>query len=144
MSIRLIEERNLLAPMRDGVALAADVVRPAVDGRVPALLNFGPYHKDGRGGRLAVDSVHRHFARRGYAGVTADMRGLGGSGGSSPGPFAPGEALDGHDLVEWIAAQPWCDGNVGMWGVSYPGVTALSTAATAPPHLKAIVPIHAT
>jgi putative CocE/NonD family hydrolase len=143
MTKALIEERNLLAPMRDGVSLALDVVRPAGAVRVPALLNFGPYHKDGRGGRLAVDSVHRHFAALGYAGVSADLRGLGNSGGVSPGAFHPGEALDGHDLVEWIAAQPWCDGNVGMWGVSYPGITALATAATCPPHLKAIVPIHA-
>jgi putative CocE/NonD family hydrolase len=143
MTKTLIEERNLLAPMRDGVSLALDVVRPAGAARVPALLNFGPYHKDGRGGRLAVDSVHRHFAALGYAGVSADLRGLGNSGGVSPGAFHPGEALDGHDLVEWIAAQPWCDGKVGMWGVSYPGITALATAATCPPHLKAILPIHA-
>lgn len=144
MDPNLVDERNVLVPMRDGVQLAADVLRPAVAQRVPALLNFGPYHKDGRGGRLAVLGVHRHFAALGYACVTADLRGLGNSGGVSPGAFAPGEALDGHDLVEWIAAQPWCNGRVGMWGVSYPGITALSTAATRPPHLQAIVPIHAT
>jgi putative CocE/NonD family hydrolase len=143
MSMVFQEQRNVLVPMRDGVQLAADILRPAGGSRVPALLNFGPYHKDGRGGRLAVDSVHRHFAALGYAGVSADLRGLGNSGGVSPGAFHADEALDGHDLVEWIAAQPWCDGNVGMWGVSYPGITALATAATCPPHLKAIVPIHA-
>jgi predicted acyl esterase len=143
MSNTLVTERNVLVPMRDGVSLAVDIVRPA-GGRAPAILNFNPYHKDGRGGRTSVASVHEHFAARGYAAVTADLRGLGNSGGVSPGPFAPGEGLDGHDLVEWIAAQPWCDGNVGMWGVSYPGITSLSTAATRPPHLKAIVPIHAT
>lgn len=144
MTHSLVDERNVLVPMRDGVLLAADVLRPARGQPVPAILNFGPYHKDGRGGRLSVDTVHRHFAARGYAGVSADLRGLGNSGGCSPGAFAPGEAQDGHDLVEWIARQPWCDGNVGMWGVSYPGVTALATAATRPEHLKAIVPIHAT
>jgi predicted acyl esterase len=144
MSNTLASERNVLVPMRDGVALAADILRPAGDRPAPAILNFGPYHKDGRGGRTSVESVHRHFAGRGYATVTADLRGLGNSGGTSPGLFAPGEARDGHDLVEWIAAQPWCDGNVGMWGVSYPGITSLATAATRPPHLKAIVPIHAT
>ena len=144
MAVNLVVERNVLVPMRDGVALAADVVRPAASHQVPAIINFGPYHKDGRGGLLGVDTVHRHFAGLGFAAITADLRGLGNSGGHSPGPFAPGEAIDGHDLVEWIARQPWCDGNVGMWGVSYPGVTALSTAATRPPHLKAIVPIHAT
>lgn len=144
MSNTLMTERNLLVPMRDGVELAIDVVRPGGGHRGPAILNFNPYHKDGRGGRTSVESVHRHFAARGYAAVTADLRGLGNSGGVSPGLFAPGEGQDGHDLVEWIAAQDWCDGNVGMWGVSYPGITALSTAVTRPPHLKAIVPIHAT
>ena len=137
MSNTLVTERNVLVPMRDGVSLAVDIVRPA-GGRAPAILNFNPYHKDGRGGRTSVASVHEHFAARGYAAVTADLRGLGNSGGVSPGPFAPGEGLDGHDLVEWIAAQPWCDGNVGMWGVSYPGITSLSTAATRPPHLKTL------
>ena len=144
MALTLVVERNVLVPMRDGVELAADIVRPQVPQPVPAILNFGPYHKDGRGGRLSVESVHRHFAALGYACITADLRGLGSSGGISPGAFAPGEALDGHDLVEWIAAQPWCSGRVGMWGVSYPGITALSTAATRPAHLQAIVPIHAT
>ncbi len=144
MSNTIQTERNVLVPMRDGVALAVDIVRPAGGHLGPAILNFNPYHKDGRGGRTSVESVHRHFAARGYAAVTADLRGLGSSGGTSPGLFAPGEGRDGHDLVEWIAAQDWCDGNVGMWGVSYPGITALSTAATRPPHLKAIVPIHAT
>ncbi len=143
VAANFIVERNLLIPMSDGVALAGDVVRPAGAGRVPALLNFGPYHKDGRGGRLDVDATNRHFAARGYAALSVDMRGLGNSGGSNPEPFAPQEARDGHDIVEWIARQPWCDGNVGMWGVSYPGITALATAATQPPHLKAIVPIHA-
>jgi putative CocE/NonD family hydrolase len=143
MSLSMTMERNVLVPMRDGVPLAVDVLRPPGPQPVPAILNFGPYHKDGRGGRLSVDSVHRHFAALGYACVSADLRGLGNSAGCSPGAFAPGEAQDGHDLVEWIASQPWCDGQVGMWGVSYPGITALSTAATNPPHLRAVIPIHA-
>jgi putative CocE/NonD family hydrolase len=130
--------------MPDGVTLAGDVVRPAGDGRHPAILNYGPYHKDGRGGRLDVDAFNRHFAARGYAALSVDIRGLGNSGGANPEPFSPLEGQDGHAIVEWIARQPWCDGNVGMWGVSYPGITSLATAATRPPHLKAIVPIHAT
>ena len=139
----MLEQRNLLVAMRDGVCLAVDLMLPPGGVPAPVLLNFGPYHKDGRGGRLSVHSVHRHFVGLGYACVSADLRGLGNSDGVSPGAFAPGEAQDGHDLVEWIGTQSWCDGNVGMWGVSYPGVTALSTAATNPPHLKAIVTIHA-
>ncbi|MBM3521362.1 MAG: CocE/NonD family hydrolase [Alphaproteobacteria bacterium] len=144
MSNELLVERNLLIPMPDGVELAGDVTRPAGIRKVPALLNFNPYHKDGRGGRLDVDATNRHFAARGYAALSVDFRGLGNSGGTNSEPFSPQEALDGHQVVEWIARQDWCDGNVGMWGVSYPGITSISTAATRPPHLKAIVPIHAT
>ena len=144
MSNEIAVERNLMIAMPDGVELAGDVTRQAGARKLPAILNFNPYHKDGRGGRLDVDAVNRHFAARGYAALTVDLRGLGNSGGVNPEPFAPQEALDGHHAVEWIARQPWCDGNVGMWGVSYPGITSLSTAATRPPHLKAIVPIHAT
>jgi uncharacterized protein len=136
-------DRNHLIPMPDGVELAGDCYRPAEPGRWPAILTFIPYHKDGRGGRLDVEAVNRYFAGRGYAALTVDLRGLGSSGGVNRFPFDPQEARDGHEVVEWIARQPWCDGNVGMWGVSYGGITALSVAATRPPHLKAIVPIHA-
>ena len=136
-------KRNLLIPMSDGVELAGDLYRPAEDGRRPAILTFIPYHKDGRGGRLDVEAVNRHFAAGGYAALTVDFRGLGSSGGVNRFPFDPQEARDGHEVVEWIAAQSWCDGNVGMWGVSYGGITSLSVAATRPPHLRAIVPIHA-
>ena len=136
-------ERNLLIPLSDGVRLAADCYRPEAPGRWPAILTFIPYHKDGRGGRLDVEAVNRYFAARGYAALTVDFRGLGNSEGVNRFPFDPQEARDGHEVVEWIAGQPWCDGNVGMWGVSYGGITALSVAATRPPHLKAIVPIHA-
>lgn len=139
----VVVERNLLIPLSDGVELAGDLYRPAGGGPWPATLNFIPYHKDGRGGRLDVEAVNRHFAARGYAALTVDFRGLGGSGGVNRFPFDPQEARDGHEVVEWIARQPWCDGNVGMWGVSYGGITALAVAATRPPHLRAIVPIHA-
>jgi putative CocE/NonD family hydrolase len=139
----VVVERNLLIPLADGVQLAADLYRPAGSGRWPAIIDFLPYHKDGRGGRLDVEAVNRHFAARGYAALTIDLRGLGSSGGVNRLPFDPQEARDGHDAVEWVAAQPWCDGQVGMWGVSYGGITALAVAATRPPHLRAIVPIHA-
>ena len=141
--IPVVVDRNYLIPMPDGVELAADCYRPAEPDRWPAILTFIPYHKDGRGGRLDVEAVNRYFAGRGYAALTIDLRGLGSSGGVNRFPFDPQEARDGYEVVEWIARQTWCDGNVGMWGVSYGGVTALSVAATRPPHLKAIVPIHA-
>ncbi len=134
---------DLSIPMRDGVLLAASLYRPASGNRWPCLVNYIPYHKDGRGG-LWYDAIHRHFAERGYAALVIDFRGLGCSEGVNSIPFDAQEGRDGHDAVEWAAVQTWCDGNVGMWGTSYGGITALKTAAQEPPHLKAIVPIHAT
>jgi predicted acyl esterase len=134
---------DLLIPMRDGVRLAATLYRPAAGGPWPCLVNYLPYHKDGRGG-LGSEAVHRFFAEQGYASLVIDFRGLGCSEGVNNTPFDAQEGRDGHDAVEWAAAQPWCDGNVGMWGTSYGGITALKTAAQRPLHLKAIVPVHAT
>jgi predicted acyl esterase len=135
--------KNLLIPMSDDVHLAADLRLPEGDGPFPTIVTFMPYHKGGRSGRQLPETAGRHFAARGYAALTLDFRGLGNSGGVNPYPFDRQERLDGHEAVEWIAAQPWCSGSVGMWGVSYGGITALSVASTRPPHLRAIVPIHA-
>jgi len=115
---------DVLVPMRDAVRLAATLFRPATGTRWPCLVNYMPYHKDGRGG-LWYESIHRHFAERGFATLVIDFRGLGCSEGVNNVPFDAQEGLDGHDAVEWAAAQPWCDGNVGMWGTSYGGITAL-------------------
>lgn len=134
---------NVLIPMRDGMHLAARVLLPEADGPVPAVVTLMPYHKDGAYSMGYLDSASRAFAASGYAVVVADLRGIGNSEGRSPYAFAADERLDGYDLVEWTAAQTWCTGNVGMWGVSYGGITALSTAAARPPSLRAIVPIHA-
>lgn len=134
---------DLLIPMRDGVRLAATLYRPNGGGRHPCVINYLPYHKDGRGG-LGHDPLHRFFAGRGYAALVIDFRGLGCSEGINNIPFDAQEGRDGHDAVEWAAVQSWCDGSVGAWGTSYGGITALKTAAERPPHLKAIVPIHAT
>lgn len=134
---------DLMIPMRDGVRLAANLYRPVGNGRWPCLVNYLPYHKDGRGG-LWYQEIHRYFAQRGYGSLVVDFRGLGCSEGINSFPFDAQEGRDGHDAVEWTAAQSWCDGNVGMWGSSYGGITALKTAAERPPHLKAIVPVHVT
>lgn len=76
----------------------------------------------------------------GYVVVVVDSRGSGASFGTSSGPFAPIEAADLHDITEWIAAQPWCDGKVGMFGRSYSGISQYMAARAAPPHLVAIFP----
>lgn len=133
-------ERNLLIPLSDGATLAADLYLPAAPGRSPALVSYYPYHKDGLIGSF-FEYPRRYFAERGYANLLVDFRGLGNSSGAVWDAMDPREAADGAEIVEWTARQPWCDGNVGMWGMSYGGITSFKTAAARPPHLKAIVPI---
>jgi putative CocE/NonD family hydrolase len=83
-------------------------------------------------------------AARGFALCRLDIRGTGGSPGIAMDEYAEAETLDGYDAVEWLAAQPWCNGNVGMWGISYGGFTSIQVAKLRPPHLRAILPMYAT
>ncbi len=148
-------EKDVFVAMRDGVRIAVDVYRPDATEKVPALLGISPYAKDvqnlpifeyptdrdlGNGGIEAGNTAY--FVARGYAHVIAEARGTGVSEGSY-GVFSAKEQQDGYDLVEWIAKQPWCNGNVGMLGMSYFGMIQLLVAAQKPPHLKAIFPLDA-
>lgn len=133
-------ERNLLIQLSDGATLAADLYLPNASGRFPALVSYYPYHKDGLIG-ASFEHPRRYFAERGYANLLVDFRGLGNSSGGVWDAMDQREATDGAEMVEWSARQPWCDGNVGMWGMSYGGITSFKTAAVQPSHLKAIVPI---
>jgi len=130
-------------PAGDGVHLSANVWRPVTDGPVPAILEMIPYGKDNW--RRAADMTRgAWFAARGYALCRVDVRGTGSSFGVALDEYTADETRDGYDAVEWLAAQAWCDGNVGMWGISYGGFTAIQVAALRPPHLRAIVPVMAT
>lgn len=134
---------DVMIPTRDGTRIAANLFLPDHGNQVPAILSFYPYIKDvGLGRRFAP--IHRHFASRGYAVLHADFRGTGCSEGVNPHPFDVVEREDGYDIVEWAAGQDWCSGAVGIWGISYGGITSLSIAATRPPHLAAIIPVDAT
>jgi uncharacterized protein len=126
---------GLRIPMRDGVELALDVLRPDLPGPQPVVLLRTPYEKVSHR-RLGL---YERLARRGYIVAFNDCRGRF----NSDGVFRPyfDEADDGFDTVEWIAAQEWCDGNVGMSGVSYVGQTQWLAASRRPPALKAIVPL---
>ncbi len=141
-SVRVLHDVRI--PVRDGTRLAANLYLPETDSPVPALLEYTPYLKDGRGGRGVVETAQRYFAQRGYACLTLDMRGFGASDGIPAPPFSAQEKEDGYDVLDWMASQPWCNGRTGMWGASYGGDTSLSVASLQPPSLKAIVPIHAT
>jgi uncharacterized protein len=128
-------EMDVEIEMRDGVKLSCDIFRPDDDQLHPALLYV--YYTDRRTRDGLALMVHPLEAvERGYILVTADCRGTFRSAGVWQ-PFA-GHASDGHDLVEWIARQSWCDGTVGAFGASGMGVTAVQTALAAPPHLKAV------
>jgi uncharacterized protein len=143
----LRRENNVSIPMRDGTALMADVHRPDGQDRVPALIAASPYPRQiqdlGAPMGFIEAGATDFWVPRGYAHVIANLRGTGGSGGTF-GFFDAQERRDMHDLVEWVAAQPWCDGNVGMIGISYFAMTQLEAAVERPPHLKAIFPVAVT
>jgi putative CocE/NonD family hydrolase len=133
---RILVERGVPVPMRDGVVLRADIYRPEIPSVVPALLMRTPYGKALSSSVVEGDPLR--MAEAGYAVVEQDTRGRF----SSDGTFSPfaDEGVDGYDTVEWVAAQPWCSGKVGMFGSSYLGATQWLAAAKSPPHLTAIHP----
>ena len=134
--------KNCLIPMSDGVTLAADLYRPLVDHPVPTLLSFYPYHKDDDIGPGYFEGALRAMAQAGYACLLVDVRGTGNSGGSTLFLMGERERRDYYEAVEWAAGQQWCDGKVGVWGLSYGSMAALLTAAECPPHLGAVAAFH--
>jgi putative CocE/NonD family hydrolase len=130
-----VVDRDVSVRMRDGVSLRADVLRPAASGKFPTLVYRTPY-----GRRRATEdyTTVKAAVARGYAVVCQDVRGRYGS----EGEFVPyrHDGPDGYDTIEWAAAQPWSDGNVGTFGLSYPGAVQWLAAVESPPHLKAMVP----
>lgn len=121
--------------MRDGVVLRADILLPNAEGKFPALIYRTPY---GKHFALKDYKTFEKGVARGYAVVVQDVRGRY----ASDGEFVPyqNEGRDGYDTIEWAAKQPWCDGNVGTFGLSYPGAVQWLAAVDNPPHLRAMVP----
>ncbi len=131
----IIKEENVAVPMRDGVALRADVWRPAGEDKFPVLVYRTPYNRK----RNPDDaSLFRMAVERGYAVVMEDVRGRYGSDGDFNPYFQEGH--DGYDTIEWAAKQSWANGAVGTFGLSYPGAVQWLAAVENPPHLKAMVP----
>ena len=133
--------------MKDGVRLAATLYMP--EGaksweQFPALLEYLPYRKDD--GTAAEDyGKHAYFARRGYISVRVDIRGFGASEGIPPErEYSELEQQDGEQVIAWLAHQPWSNGKVGMFGISWGGFTAEQMAMRHAPGLKAIVAVCAT
>jgi putative CocE/NonD family hydrolase len=128
--------KDVMIPMRDGIKLAADIYRPAIDGvpledKLPILLQRTPYGKE-----VLVERA-TYFARHRYVVVVQDCRGRY----KSEGVFTKylNEAEDGYDTIEWLAQLPYTDGQVGMWGLSYGAHVQAAAAQLDPPHLKTIL-----
>lgn len=121
--------------MRDGVVLRADILLPADSGRFPTLVYRTPYSKEPA---LREYKTFEKAVARGYAVVVQDVRGRYASDGEFNAYW--NEGRDGYDTIEWAAKQPWSDGNVGTFGLSYPGAVQWLAAVENPPHLKAMVP----
>ena len=149
---KLIVEKDVVVPLRDGAILYADVYRP--DGgseRFPAIMNIGPYQKDKlwippddleekANPYLAWETANpMWWCPRGYACVRVDARGSGKSPGRSD-PSSYQEAVDFYDAIEWIARRDWCSGNIGTLGISYHANCQWRVANLQPPSLKAIIP----
>lgn len=145
-----VVRQSLYVPVRDGTRLAVNIYRPAtrdrvVEDRLPVIFTFTPYRarfRDAEGvvqeTALSDQLALRSLIRSGYVVAVADIRGKGASFGTRRGFQDRTEAQDGHDLVEWLADQPFSTGVVGMVGCSYLGGTAMHTASTAPPSLRAV------
>ena len=134
-----VTDSDVQIVMRDGTVLVADVTRPDKPGSYPVIVTQTPYNKNGVI-NIALGGTNSYFAQRGYATVTVDVRGTGGSQGVWD-SFGDAEQRDGPEIVAWAAKQAWSDGKVGLYGPSYMAINQLFTAAQKPPALKAIFPI---
>lgn len=139
------EVTHLWIPLPDGTRLAARMWLPedAEQNRVPAIIEAIPYRQaDFTAPRDRL--MHPYFAGQGYAAIRVDIRGSGNSDGLPQDDYAKQEQDDALDMLEWIAAQPWCSGETGIIGISWGGFAALQIAARRPPSLKAIITVCST
>ncbi|MDE0696219.1 MAG: CocE/NonD family hydrolase, partial [Boseongicola sp.] len=124
--------------MPDGVRLAARIWLPRKSAPVPAILEYIPYRKRDMV-RARDERNHPRFASNGYACLRVDMRGSGDSEGHMPDMYSDDELADARHVIDWIAAQPWCNGKVGMFGTSWGGTASMQAAVKAPRALKAVI-----
>ncbi len=142
---KVVEFPDMGIVMPDGCRLSARIWIPedAADNPVPAILEHLPYRK--RDGTIFRDQLtHPYFAGHGYASIRVDMRGNGDSEGLMDDEYTEQELQDACDVIAWAASQPWCNGNVGMMGISWGGFNCLQVAAKQPPALKAVISLCST
>lgn len=140
---RVAEDPHVLIPLSDGRKLSARIWRPEGAGPAPAILEYLPYRK--RDSTAARDALnHPWFAGHGYVAARVDIAGTGESEGLFDDEYSEQELSDGVEVINWLAAQDWCSGAVGMTGISWGGFNGLQLAARAPEALKAVVSICST
>src|SRR5262249_28446515 len=125
-------DKAVMVPMADGTRLAADIYRPAAEGRFPAIIERTPYNREES--VILRTQTPQYLAQHGFAFIVQDVRGRFGSEGIWY-PFRDdgwGANRDGYDTVAWVAAQPWCNGKVATAGGSYAGQTQMLLAPTRP------------
>ncbi len=140
-------DSGISVAMSDGVELLLDVYRPSKPGlKVPALCSISPYSRQLQRDSAPIGQneagISEFWVPRGYAHVIVDVRGTNGSGGDWD-MWGPVEQQDLAEVIEWVAAQPWCTGAVGMMGCSYFGMVQNLAAAQQPPSLRAVFPYDA-
>ena len=139
-AVRVVETEWIV--LSDGTRLAARVWLPEGAGPVPAILEYLPYRLSA-GTQSGDHQQMGWFAGHGYAAVRVDIRGTGNSDGICVDEYSEQEQFDGLEVIAWMAAQPWCDGKVGMVGTSWSGFNGLQLAARTPPALGAVISIYA-
>ncbi|WP_110687956.1 CocE/NonD family hydrolase [Salinicola aestuarinus] len=138
----VLEEETWIE-LAEGIRLAARIRRPAAGPPVPAILEYLPYRKRDLTAQRDA-GMHHYWAGHGYAGVRVDIRGTGESDGVLEDEYLQSELDDGVAIIEWLARQSWCDGSVGMVGISWGGFNGLQVAALQPPALKAVITLCST
>ena len=139
----VIHSNHFWIPMPDGARLGARLWMPDDKESYPAILEYLPYRKDDYTVKRDSNTI-AHFAKHGYACIRVDMRGAGSSDGFKDDEYTDQEIDDGVAVIDWIASQSWCNGNVGTIGISWGGITGLQLAQRSPKALKTIITLGST
>jgi uncharacterized protein len=141
-----VAEHDIQLPMDDGVIITLNLVRPTGENGEPAteplptIVTFTPYNKNVGDTIPLGGGINDYFVSHGYNHVLVDVRGTGRSGGGWD-PFGAREQQDYPQVLDWVVAQPWSNGVIGMWGISATASTAMLAAKTGHPAIKAVFPI---
>lgn len=142
----MVTEANHTVTADDGVLISLNVARPAlasgaaVSEPLPTLVTFTPYNKNTSDYASLGGAINPYFVQHGYVHVLVDVRGTGRSGGGWD-PFSEREQKDYSQVLDWIAKQPWCNGSLGLWGISATATTSVFAASQQHPAVKALFPV---